>query len=174
LWNIQTKEEIRSRDEICLETDDPVGLPLPDLSLLDMQWILHRVTALRGAAESSDDFDEDDDDDGYMALGNEEDLETEDEWSAYTPSPAKASPPSSPPPPFPLFFPSAAAKEVEFATTTTADESIVSGTGEAINPEAEVKKDTPKDEAKGKRTADLDAVAKFEEREAKKRMVGQN
>jgi hypothetical protein len=65
-----------------------------------------------------------------------------------------------------------AAKEVEFGTTiTTADESIVSGAGGAIDRGDEVKEDTPTGEGKGKRRADIDAVAKFEEREAKKRMV---
>jgi hypothetical protein len=117
------------------------------------------------------------------------DLEAEDEWFAYTPSPekslpppeksspppAKSSPPSSPPssspPPCHSFFPSAA-KEVEFSTAiTTADESIVSSAGEAIAREAEVKEDTPTGEEKGKKRADIDAVAKFEEREAKKRIV---
>src|SRR5947209_15248799 len=98
-----------------------------------------------------------------------------------SPPPEKSSPPSSPPPsppssspsPCHSFFPSAA-KEVEFGTViTTADESIVSSAGEAIDREAEVKEDTPTPtgEEKGKRRADIDAVAKFEEREAKKRMV---
>jgi hypothetical protein len=73
LWNVQTKKEILSGDEILLETSDTVELPLPDWRLLEMQWILHRVTALRGAAESSDDFDEDDNDDWDMPLG--EDIE---------------------------------------------------------------------------------------------------
>jgi hypothetical protein len=60
-----------------------------------------------------------------------------------------SSPPSSSPPPCHSFFPSAA-KEVEFGTaiTTTADESIVSNAGEAIDWEAEVKEDTPTGEEK--------------------------
>jgi len=144
LLNIQTKQMIRSRDVIELKTNDPEKLPLPDFRLLDMQWILHRVSALSGAAELSDDFDKDNDDDWDVALENEEDLDillTDDEWSAYTPSPRKSSPPSSPPPsspphPCPQFFPSPT-KEVVFGTT--ADESIVSSAGEAIDPEAEVK-----------------------------------
>jgi hypothetical protein len=51
------------------------------------------------------------------------------------------------------------------------NESIVSGAGEAIDREAEVKEDTPTptDEEKGKRRADIDAVAKFEERESEER-----
>jgi hypothetical protein len=49
-----------------------------------------------------------------------------------------------------LLFPSTT-KKVEFGSTTTAvaDESIVSGAGEAIELEAKVKKDTPKNEEKG-------------------------
>jgi hypothetical protein len=221
LWNRSTKKQVCSGDEIYLETNDPERLPLPDLRILEMQWMLHRVTALSAAAEPRDDFGEDTDDDWDMTL---EDLEAEDKWFAYTPSPemslpppersspppemsspppemsssppeksspppempssppeksspppAKSSPPSSPPssspPPCHSFSPSAA-KEVEFGTAiTTADESIVSSAGEAIDRETEVKEDTPTGEEKGKRRADIDAVAKFEEREAKKRMV---
>jgi hypothetical protein len=63
LWNLYTNKQIRSGDEIYLETDDPERLPLPDLRILEMQWILHRVTALSGAAEPRDDFGEDADDD---------------------------------------------------------------------------------------------------------------
>jgi len=63
LWNIQTGEKIRSGDVICFETNDPENLPLPDFRLLEMQWILHRVSALSGAAELGDDFNEDNDDD---------------------------------------------------------------------------------------------------------------
>ena len=85
LWNIDTDEKIRSEDVICL---DPEELPLPDSRLLDMQWILYWVSALSGAAEPSD-FDKDNDD--------LDDLLTDDEWSAYTPSPREFSPPSSPP-----------------------------------------------------------------------------
>jgi hypothetical protein len=182
LWNFHTDKRIRSGDEIYLETNDPETLPLPDWRILEMQWILHRVTALSAAAEPRDDFGEDTDNDWDMAL---EDLEAEDEWFAYTPSPEKPSPPpekssppsslpSSSPPPCHSFLPSAA-KEVEFGTAvTTADESIVSSAGEAIDREAEVKEDTPTDEEKGKRRADIDAVAKFEERETKKRIVLSN
>jgi hypothetical protein len=85
-----------------------------------------------------------------------------------SPPPAKSSPPSSPQsspplssPPCHSFFPSAA-REVEFGTAiTTADESI--------DGEAKGKEDTPTGEEKGKRRVDIDAVAKFEEREAKKK-----
>ena len=166
LWNVETDQRIRSGDIIYFETNDPENLPLPDFRLLEMQWILHRVSALSGAAELSDNFDDDSDDWG-VALENEDDLDdllTDDEWSAYTPSPRKSSPQSSPPHPCPQFFPSAT-KEVVFGTT--AGESIVSSDGETINLEAEVKKDTPKDEGKGKMIG-LGAVAELEEGEAKR------
>jgi hypothetical protein len=105
LWNLSTKKQICSGDEIYLETKDPERLPLPDLRILEMQWMLHRVTALSAAAEPRDNFGDDTDDDWDMAL---EDLEAEDEWFAYTPFPEMSLPPpemssplleiSSPPP----------------------------------------------------------------------------
>jgi hypothetical protein len=235
LWNRSAKKLICSGDEICLETNDPERLPLPDSRLLEMQWILHRVTALTGAAEPRDDFGEDTDDDWDIAL---EDLEAEDEWFAYTPfpemsllppemsspppemslsppemslpppemsssppemslpppemsssppemsssppeksspPPEKSSPLTSPPSSLPQchsFFPSAA-KEVEFGTAiTTADESIVGKAGEAMDWEAEAKKDTPTGEEKGKRRADIDAVAKFEDGLKQREVLG--
>jgi len=91
LLNVQTRREICSGDEIWLETEDPESLPLPDWRLLEMQWFLNRVVAMSGAAEPRDDFDEDGD--GFT--GNEEVLESEDEWSTYTPY----SPSSLPSPP---------------------------------------------------------------------------
>jgi hypothetical protein len=63
LWNLSTKKQICSGDEIYLETNDPERLSLPDLRILEMQWILHRVIVLSGAAESRDDFGEDTDSD---------------------------------------------------------------------------------------------------------------
>ncbi|OCK79258.1 hypothetical protein K432DRAFT_270588, partial [Lepidopterella palustris CBS 459.81] len=62
LWNVYTEKKICSGDEIFLETDDPVARPLPDFRLLEMQWFLHRVTAISGAAEPQDDFRGDDSD----------------------------------------------------------------------------------------------------------------
>jgi hypothetical protein len=86
-----------------------------------------------------------------------------------------SSPLTSPPsslPPCHSFFPSAA-KEVEFGTAiTTADESIVSNAGEALDWEAEVKEDTPTGEEKGKRRADIDAVAKFEDGLKQREVLG--
>ena len=87
LWIPSIKKEICSGDEIYLETNDPERLPLPDWKILEMQWILHRVTALSAAAEPRDELD----------------LEAEDEWFAEMslPPPEMSSPPpemsSSPP-----------------------------------------------------------------------------
>ncbi|EXJ93959.1 hypothetical protein A1O1_02352 [Capronia coronata CBS 617.96] len=54
-------------EEIRTETDDPSSRPLPDFQLLEMQWILNRVTATSGAAEQDDDFQDDTDSDGDEA-----------------------------------------------------------------------------------------------------------
>jgi hypothetical protein len=45
-----------------------------------MQWILHRVAAMSGAAELYDDFGFDNDNDDAMVLQNEWDSYREDEW----------------------------------------------------------------------------------------------
>ncbi|OCK73514.1 hypothetical protein K432DRAFT_266146, partial [Lepidopterella palustris CBS 459.81] len=62
LHSLQTDKRICSGDEFSLETDDPVARPLPDFSVLEMQWFLHRITAMSGAAESQDDLNDDGDD----------------------------------------------------------------------------------------------------------------
>ncbi|KKZ66560.1 hypothetical protein EMCG_07674 [[Emmonsia] crescens] len=51
LFNVMGDYKISSGDEITMETADLERLPLPDLALLDLQWILHRVVALSGGAE---------------------------------------------------------------------------------------------------------------------------
>jgi hypothetical protein len=81
LFHFPTKQPICSGDTISLTTDDPVTRPLPHWALLEMQWILHRLTAMRGGAEIYDDFDNDDDD--PMALRNEWDQYEGDEWDSY-------------------------------------------------------------------------------------------
>jgi hypothetical protein len=81
LFNNDTCAIIKSGDEICLETDDPVSRPLPDFNLLEMQWFLHRVTAMSGAAEPQDDFhNKDSDNDFMLALQDRLDGYTEDDW----------------------------------------------------------------------------------------------
>jgi hypothetical protein len=81
LFNHETISQICSGDEVSLETDDTVLRPLPDFRLLEMQWILHRVTALSGAAEPQDDFhDKDCDNEIVSALQEPLDMYTEDDW----------------------------------------------------------------------------------------------
>jgi hypothetical protein len=59
LFDRVTRRIVRSGDQFSIRTDDPVLRPLPDLRLLEMQWILHRVAALSGAADvDGDDVDE--------------------------------------------------------------------------------------------------------------------
>ncbi|GAB1212750.1 hypothetical protein ATERTT37_001897 [Aspergillus terreus] len=62
LFNINTEKALRSGDVLTFKTDDPVGHPLPSMELLKMQWALHRVLALSGAADATDeDLDPDPD-----------------------------------------------------------------------------------------------------------------
>jgi hypothetical protein len=81
LYHFPTDQRIYSGRKFSLTTDDPVNHPLPHYELLEMQWILHRVAAMSGAANIYDDFDNDDDD--PMALRNEWDQYEEDEWGSY-------------------------------------------------------------------------------------------
>jgi hypothetical protein len=62
LYNGETKQEVRSGDIMTITTHDPTGFPLPDMHLLQSQWVLHRLMAIRGASEesSNDDYDDDD------------------------------------------------------------------------------------------------------------------
>jgi hypothetical protein len=80
LSNSESQKAICSGEEISLETDDPVSRPLPDFRLLEMQWFLHRVTAMSGAAEPKDDFHDDSDDDIAEALQNRWGMYMEDDW----------------------------------------------------------------------------------------------
>ena len=68
------------RDEISLETDDPVTRPLPDFRLLEMQWFLHRVAAMSGAAEPQDNFrgGGDDSDEWDTDIKGEPDMDVEE------------------------------------------------------------------------------------------------
>lgn len=81
LYHFPTNRQISSGDVFSLTTHDPVNYPLPRYELLEMQWILHRVAAMSGAADIYDDFDNDDDD--PMVLRNEWDQYEEDEWDSY-------------------------------------------------------------------------------------------
>jgi hypothetical protein len=56
---------IRSGEVLELITEDPKKLPLPDWDLLEMQWVLQRLTALKGGANCPATVLDDDDDDDY-------------------------------------------------------------------------------------------------------------
>jgi hypothetical protein len=57
---------IVSGDLVELRTSDPARLPLPSMAILEMQWVLCRVLALAGAADSSQDtWDSDSDSDTF-------------------------------------------------------------------------------------------------------------
>ncbi|EZF30014.1 hypothetical protein TMEN_1411 [Trichophyton mentagrophytes] len=58
----QDEHIIRSGEVIELITEDPEELPLPDWDLLEMQWVLQRLTALKGAADVPDTILDDSDD----------------------------------------------------------------------------------------------------------------
>lgn len=62
LYNHETDKRILSGQEISLTTSDPNKLPLPDKRILEMQWYLQQVAALKGAAEVVDDDYSDDGD----------------------------------------------------------------------------------------------------------------
>lgn len=71
LHNVRTGEPIRSGDVITLRTHDSITRPPPDIRIIEMQWFLNRVTALRGAAEPRElpeDESESDKDDGLLWL----------------------------------------------------------------------------------------------------------
>ena len=53
LFNCQTEAKICSGDHITLTTEDPTTMPLPSIDLLEMQWVLHRLTALSSESDMS-------------------------------------------------------------------------------------------------------------------------
>ena len=93
-------KKIQSGDYFELQTNDPVGKPLPSFELLELQWFLHRIQGMAGAvdvdweevyldlesdSENAEEvpglgFDDDDDVEDYLLLSNER-----------LPSPAKSS-----------------------------------------------------------------------------------
>ncbi|RAK98911.1 HNH endonuclease signature motif containing protein [Aspergillus ibericus CBS 121593] len=54
LVNFVTDTRLCSGDILTFKTGDPEGHPLPSMELLNMQWVLHRVLALSGAAYATD------------------------------------------------------------------------------------------------------------------------
>ncbi len=47
----KNKKQIRSGDCFELQTDDPIQKPLPSFELLELQWALHRIQGMAGAAD---------------------------------------------------------------------------------------------------------------------------
>lgn len=62
LFNVYTDKPIFSGDLILMKTADPKELLLPDVALLEMQWVLNVVAAMSAGAEPTDtDYSDDDD-----------------------------------------------------------------------------------------------------------------
>jgi hypothetical protein len=59
LMNGHTDRLVKSGDIITFKTNDPHKLPLPSYELLQMQWVLHRIVAIRGAADDAKDDNDD-------------------------------------------------------------------------------------------------------------------
>jgi hypothetical protein len=63
LFDHLTDQKLCSGDIFTLRTDDPKIRPLPSKEILEMQWVLHRLTALSGGAEVTTSYYDSDDDD---------------------------------------------------------------------------------------------------------------
>ncbi|OAL72595.1 hypothetical protein A7D00_3597 [Trichophyton violaceum] len=63
LWEVVSGDEIISGTLINITGYD--GIPLPDLALLQLQWMLQRIVALAGGAEVFQESNDDGDDDDY-------------------------------------------------------------------------------------------------------------
>jgi HNH endonuclease len=89
LFNHETEEKIISGQEISLTTSDPNKLPLPDKRILEMQWYLQQVAALKGGAEVVDD--------DYSDYGDWQEVVLESPKAESTPSSPSlgSTPPSS-------------------------------------------------------------------------------
>lgn len=75
LFNHITDKKLCSGDIITLRTEDAQEKPLPSKELLEMQWLLHRLTALSGGAEAIPTYYDSDNDDSldYIHLADEMD-----------------------------------------------------------------------------------------------------
>lgn len=79
LFNHLTDQKLCSGDIITLQTDDPKNKPLPSKDLLEMQWLLHRVTALSGGAEAIPTYYDSDDDNDLEYVRVLDEIEESDE-----------------------------------------------------------------------------------------------
>lgn len=74
-----TAAQIETGHVLTLRTSDPIKLPLPSRELLQMQFLLHQVVAMSGAADFLD-YEDSDSDDEYA--GEDKYVEASDEeWS---------------------------------------------------------------------------------------------
>jgi hypothetical protein len=78
--DVRTGDRIYSGHKVTLTTDDPDERPLPSWELLDMQWVLQRLSAISGAAELLDDWsDNDSSDDDSSDISDSEIIKEGDE-----------------------------------------------------------------------------------------------
>lgn len=80
LFDCETEDLIRSGHIVTISSDDPELHPLLSMALLEMQWILHRVLAMSGAAEAPDHAEYESDDDvgtRYLEEAEESDPESD-------------------------------------------------------------------------------------------------
>lgn len=68
IWNVETEKKICSGDQIVMKTIDKERFPLPDPAILDMQWVLHAITAMSAGAEPLEELYENDDDYSHAAM----------------------------------------------------------------------------------------------------------
>ena len=100
LSNVRTRNFLTSGDIITFTTTDPLTIPLPSWPLLEMQYILNRLVALRGAGQQDqdDDEEEEDDEDGLKQprelpiWGSGYDRQSEDESGLESDSEMQGSP----------------------------------------------------------------------------------
>jgi hypothetical protein len=71
--DVTTKKQTVSGDVVTMTTDDPVTRPLPSWDLLQMQWVLQRLSAISGAADPQDNWSDDDSSDWSDGEAIEED-----------------------------------------------------------------------------------------------------
>lgn len=80
LLDVKSDKVIRSGKMIEFTTDDPVKNPLPSKDILDMQWALHRLTAISGGAGVVNYKYNPDDPDDYHPYPVLDNKEWPDEW----------------------------------------------------------------------------------------------
>ena len=71
LYNNATDTKLCSGDILTFATNDPINHPLPSMELLNMQWVLHRVLALSGAADATDEDLESESDKHFRLVSSE-------------------------------------------------------------------------------------------------------